>query len=168
MTSQPPAAYLNDTLIGYGHLSRIAEYVDLRNWSNNRVDQVVTSVRVAGEICIPPELIQSATATLAAHTSHALYRFSGQILDDRNNLFRSMVNILAHVRSFEFSLSERRVSGKIEIELPVSLTNLSYRGGGQDVKICKNCCYFLQGNPSICNAFHPAVGVSECVDFQSR
>jgi hypothetical protein len=34
--------------------------------------------------------------------------------------------------------------------------------------LCNGCAYLLRGNPSICNAFHPKVGLDECPDFLSK
>ncbi len=34
--------------------------------------------------------------------------------------------------------------------------------------LCSDCVYLMRGNPTICNAFHPQVGVTECADFLSQ
>ncbi len=34
--------------------------------------------------------------------------------------------------------------------------------------LCGDCVYLMRGNPAICNAFHPQVGITDCVDFLSR
>jgi hypothetical protein len=40
-----------------------------------------------------------------------------------------------------------------------------YNSNKIDNSICNGCAYLMQGNPSICNAFHPQVGLDECPDF---
>lgn len=172
-----PAAYLNGVMAGYGELVEIAIYREI--WSGDgfaeqAAERATVGVRLEGSIgfsSIMPE-----TSLII---SHVRVRLEGRI--EFSSCPSNLDEILGR-RYCGFTGNVRKRTGEvIHVENhPVLVVSAEFSPSGGHILVevphiehpaiftlCDRCCYFMRGNPSICNAFHPVAGVSECPDFSA-
>lgn len=155
-TYKPPAAAcLNGVMNGYGELVEIPIYREI--WAGDGFAEQATERAIAGARLEGRIEFSSWPSNLDVDeiVGRRYCGFTGNVRKRTGEVIH-IENHPVLVVSAEFSPSGGHIVVEVpHIEHPAIFT------------LCDRCCYFMRGNPSICNAFHPVAGVSECPDFSA-
>lgn len=150
---EPPSAYLNGVLVGYGELvEEISE----------GYGHTTTGLRVQGEIIVPPDRLDAARRVLwTAPSKSSIVRFTGRLRSRSSNILHGANDTPVALTYIWWERWE--TSKEPEYGLRVGIRKASE---SIPQTLCDRCSYYLRGTPPICNAFHPVNNVEECSDFR--
>lgn len=162
---------LNNLPVGYGFLQESANYTEVASWIDWRAGRttdgtVITGIRSEAEIIVTePDHSLNFLEVVANYQPGDVFSFAGWKRTYQGHMLQ-LLNIPVQIEGYlcEIYWGGRR-AGEFTIREIQSQSNPTQP---QSRSLCDLCIYYLPGNPSVCNAFHPTTGMTECSDFTSR